>query len=150
VERKEAEVGVHVTRPHVLDTHNTPLRLPGLNAQRLLARPAELAHFVATQCVAELILSAPSMIGSMELLFNPTGLLSKVNKGFKDLYRLPLQGLGAGDPAMLVTGVGLGSACLARHVTGWTLTSLAGFSTSAARIIRGGGGGGIAAKGGYF
>eukprot|EP00959_Pyramimonas_sp_CCMP1952_P062250 1301441-Pyramimonas_sp.AAC.1 len=32
------------------------------------------------------------MVGSLELLFNPTGLVSSVNAGMSDLYHLPLRG----------------------------------------------------------
>jgi len=122
----------------------------------LLYRPQALAHAAAARCVAELILNAPGMVGSLELFFNVTGLLHSVSAGLIDLFNLPLTGLSSKSLTAFVAGIWMGWASLLRHMSGWTLTSVAGFSLSVARILRrahgqgniGGGGGGGARPGG--
>ena len=56
-----------------LDTHAAPLLLSPVIATRLLFRPAIMAHGLLAHFVAEALLSAPQMLGSLELLLNPTG-----------------------------------------------------------------------------
>lgn len=56
-----------------LDTHAAPLVLSPVVATRLLFRPSVIAHGLLAHFVAEALLSAPQMLGSLELLLNPTG-----------------------------------------------------------------------------
>ena len=56
-----------------LDTHAAPLLLSPVMATRLLFRPSVMAHGLLAHFVAEALLSAPQMLGSLELLLNPTG-----------------------------------------------------------------------------
>ena len=56
-----------------LDTHAAPLALSPVSAMRLLFRPSVMAHGLLAHFVAEALLSAPQMLGSLELLLNPTG-----------------------------------------------------------------------------
>ena len=56
-----------------LDTHAAPLTLSPVIASRLLFRPSVVAHGLLAHFVAEALLSAPQMLGSLELLLNPTG-----------------------------------------------------------------------------
>lgn len=141
------------------DAFTSPARLrPALNCQTLSwwIAPQALAHAAAARCVAELILNAPGMVGSLELFFNVTGLLHSVSAGLIDLFNLPLTGLSSKSLTAFVAGIWMGWASLLRHMSGWTLTSVAGFSLSVARILRrahgqgniGGGRGGGARPGG--
>ena len=139
-----------------------------------------LAHYTA-----EALLSAPGLLGSLDLLLNPTGLLSSVSAGLADLLGLPLAALMAGSPAQVsascfppvlaltcsnnhmhvsdmsslgavlhamcvismgktdwlpclqfVASLGRGPASLLWHVSGWTLTSISGFSTAASHVLK--------------
>lgn len=65
---------------------------PGVALQGLLA------HYTA-----EALLSAPGLLGSLDLLLNPTGLLSSVSAGLADLLGLPATALMAGSPAQVST-----------------------------------------------
>jgi hypothetical protein len=62
------------------------------------------------------------------------GLVKSVRAGLRDLIQLPLQG-GQSGPFGFLWGVGAGGVSLSRHVSRWTLTSLAGFSSSLSRIL---------------
>jgi len=56
-----------------LDTHAAPLLLSPVVSTNLLFRPSIVAHGLLAHFVAEALLSAPQMLGSLELLLNPTG-----------------------------------------------------------------------------
>ncbi|KAK3285822.1 hypothetical protein CYMTET_6588 [Cymbomonas tetramitiformis] len=132
----EVLADVHISGPVALDTRQTPLALSRLHAHGLLYHPQALAHAVAARCLADLILNAAGVVGSLELLFNPTGLVHNVSAGVHDLLTLPLAALANYSPPQFISGLGLGSLSLARHTADWTLTSIAGFSLSIARILR--------------
>lgn len=56
-----------------LDTHAAPLGLAPISVCNVLFRPSVIAHGLLAHFVAEALLSAPQMLGSLELLLNPTG-----------------------------------------------------------------------------
>lgn len=63
------------------------------------------------------------MVGSLDILGSPTGLVRSVSTGMMDLLRLPYQGLTQG-PSAFVTGVYGGLSSLARNVTAGGLVLL--------------------------
>lgn len=56
-----------------LDTRAAPLSLAPISAARMLFRPSVVASGLLAHFVAEALLSAPQMLGSLEILLNPTG-----------------------------------------------------------------------------
>lgn len=85
--------------------------------------------------MAEALLNAPQILGSLSLLLNPTGLVHSVRRGVGDLIGLPLAALQARSASQFLSGLGLGSVSLVRHLGGWTLESIAGFSQAFARAV---------------
>ena len=79
----------------------SPLRLPAVQADSLLFRPSIMLHGLLAHYVAEALLNAPQMIGSLELLLNPTGLLQSVGQGFADLIAMPLAAIEARSPSQV-------------------------------------------------
>lgn len=65
--------------------------------------------------------------------------MKSVRAGLRDLIQLPLQGSQSG-PFGFLWGLGAGGASLSRHVSRWTLASVAGFSSSLSRILTQAGG----------
>lgn len=72
-----------------------PVVLPRLAAQGVLFRVAVMVRALLAHLAAEAVLNAPRVLGSLELLFNPTGLVTSVAQGFQDLVALPLAALEA-------------------------------------------------------
>jgi hypothetical protein len=66
VARVTALVDLHLSSRLTIDTHATPVQLSALSARRLLHPPGSLAHAAAARAVAELILSAPGMVRTLE------------------------------------------------------------------------------------
>ncbi|BDA43314.1 probable vacuolar protein sorting-associated protein 13B [Coccomyxa sp. Obi] len=122
--------------PYPIDTHRAPLTLSKLSGRQLVFRPGVALQGLLAHYTAEALLSAPGLLGSLDLLLNPTGLLSSVSAGFADLLGLPLAALMAGSPAQFVASLGRGPASLLWHVSGWTLTSISGFSTAASHVLK--------------
>ena len=61
------------------------------------------------------------VIGSLELLFKPTGIVRSFRAGRSDLIYLPYYGLQRG-PGAFVTGVSQGMTSVVRNVTQGTLS----------------------------
>eukprot|EP00887_Chlorella_sp_A99_P008011 scaffold12.g8011.t1 len=112
-----------------------PLSLSRIAAHEVLFRPHVLVRGLMAHSVAEAVLNAPQILGSLQLLFNPTGLVTSVRQGVADLIGLPFAALQARSASQFISGLGLGSVSLVRHISGWTLTSIAGFSHAFARAV---------------
>ena len=77
------------------------MRLSGLQGQQLLFRPAVMLQAAAAHLTAEVLMNVPRMLGSLELLLNPTGLLTSVSAGLEDLLGLPFAALVEASPAQV-------------------------------------------------
>ena len=64
-----------------------------------------------------IILSAPIAVGSLQLLFDPVGLIRSVRKGVVDLVQLPMAGIQQGSLSTFFTGLGQGSVSLVKEVS---------------------------------
>ena len=68
-------------------------------------------------------LLAGVVIGSLEILGNPTGLIRNIGTGVSDLFRMPYEGLTRG-PGAFIGGVSRGMASLLKHIStgrGWSV-----------------------------
>jgi len=78
--------------------------LSGLHGQQLLFRPGVMLQAAAAHFTAEALMNIPRMLGSLELLLNPTGLLTSVSAGLEDLLGLPFAALTEASPAQVLCG----------------------------------------------
>jgi len=81
-----------------------PVTLSGLHGQQLLFRPGVMLQAAAAHFTAEALMNIPRMLGSLELLLNPTGLLTSVSAGLEDLLGLPFAALTEASPAQVLHG----------------------------------------------
>ncbi|KAL4436856.1 hypothetical protein ABPG75_003995 [Micractinium tetrahymenae] len=121
--------------PVAVDTYRAPVTLSRIAAHDVLFRPHILVRGLMAHGVAEAVLNAPQVLGSLSLLFNPTGLVQSVRAGVSDLIGLPLAALQNQSLAQFISGVGQGSVSLVKHTLGWTLTSISGFSQAFSRAV---------------
>ena len=63
------------------------------------------------------------VVGSLEILGNPTGLVRSIGTGVGDLFRLPYEGLSRG-PGAFIGGASSGMASLLRHVSAGKVDSM--------------------------
>jgi hypothetical protein len=106
--------------PLAVDLAAAPLKLSPIWLSDVLTTPEALARGLAAHAMAEGLLNAPRLVGSLALLFSPASLLHSLRRGVADLVELPLAA---------------GSASLLRRVSGWTVNAAAGFSYAASRAI---------------
>ena len=79
------------------------MAVSALRGSNLLFRPGVYAAAAAAHACAEALLSAPRVLGSLDLLLNPTGLVASLGAGLRDLMGLPLAALAAGSPAQAIS-----------------------------------------------
>ncbi|KAH3830463.1 hypothetical protein DPMN_103707 [Dreissena polymorpha] len=62
------------------------------------------------------LLLTGAVVGSLEILGNPTGLVRSIGTGVADFFRMPYRGLTKG-PGAFVVGVSQGTSSMVKHVT---------------------------------
>ena len=62
-----------------------------------------MLHGLLAHALAEAMLSAPGMLGSLDLLFNPTGLLQSLGQAWGSLLLGPLAAIEARSPSQVCT-----------------------------------------------
>ena len=60
-----------------------------------------MLHSLLAHALAEAMLSAPGMLGSLDLLFNPTGLLHSLGQAWGSLLLGPLAAVEARSPSQV-------------------------------------------------
>ena len=124
-------VGTHKLVPIHVGTHRTPLSFAPLALCSLSGSRASLIKLVAAHYASEALTHSAALIGSLQLLGNPTWLLRSVAAGLSDALSLPLRGLSEG-PRQFVYGLGAGASSLLLHLSHGALTSVAGFTAALA------------------
>ena len=114
----------------------SPLSIPRISIHHIVLPPQTLWQALASHVMAEALLNAPLVLGSLQLFFNPTGLVRSIKRGVADMIDLPMQGLQEG-PLQFIAGVGQGSVSLVKEISGWSLSSVVGFSRAASNAIAG-------------
>lgn len=108
-----------------------PLHLNAVALRHVHCDPARLVQELAASYLADAIVQSPMLLGSLQLLGNPTFLLHSMARGVSDLLSLPRDAFRHGGSSV-VGAVGSGMLSLVRHTAQGTLTSLSGFSSSLA------------------
>ena len=106
-----------------MSTHRTPVSFSPLALTATLGSPAALGAALLGRYGAEALAQSAALVGSLQLLGNPTRLLRSVGAGLSDALSLPLRGLTEG-PRQFVAGLGAGGTSLLMHVSHGALTSV--------------------------
>ncbi|KJE91315.1 vacuolar protein sorting 13B isoform 4 [Capsaspora owczarzaki ATCC 30864] len=131
-------VTVHASIKVFISIDRMPLYLSPIVLRHVHAQTSRVfSSVVASKYKSNLLYSAPSLVGSLELLGNVTGLIRSIRAGVSDLVSLPLAGLRGhrAGPNRFLAGLGEGSLSFVRHVAAGSLSSIASFSSSVARNI---------------
>ena len=122
--------------PMAVDTDQSPLSISKISISSISLPFPMLLQGLTKHIVTEALLNAPLVLGSLQLFFNPTGLVRSIQRGVANMIELPLQGLQQG-PLQFIAGVGQGSVSLVREISGWSLSSVVGFSRAASNALVG-------------
>ena len=148
--------GAPLPSPLFLSFSGMPLHVSTMDFRRLLLTPRHLAREVAANVVADVIVSAPAVIGSLELLGNPTALVQELADGLAAVVLAPWRaahspssaynerGGGAINALLLpmrvaagmVGGVTAGVVALSGKAAYGVLSSVGAFSSSLGRNLK--------------
>ena len=139
---------LHASLKAFVGLDRTPLKFSPVTLRSVLASPERLGRELSANYIADAIFRLPALIGSLEILGNPTGFFRAVGSGLHDLFALPIRSLsreggvdgapgGGGDwvVSALLRGIAQGWVSFLSHVSGGALSSLSGFASSVARNL---------------
>ncbi|KAK6186959.1 hypothetical protein SNE40_006214 [Patella caerulea] len=125
-------LSVHASLKLFLAADHTPLSFGGFERNNLSTTNYQLIRALAMHYASAAIFRAGIVIGSLEILGNPTGLVRSVGIGVADLFRMPYAGLTRG-PGAFVSGVSNGMGSLLRNVSAGMITSVTNLASSVSR-----------------
>ena len=111
-----------------------PLSFAPVSLVSVLCSGDRLVKELSANYVADAILRSPVLLGSLDLLGNPTNLFSNFAAGFHDLFVLPTRAIPRG-PLAFIGAFGSGVSSLLQHISEGTLQSVSGFTHSLARHV---------------
>ena len=146
--------------PIYLGAQRMPVRFDSTTLSDVLCAPDHLVKEIAANYMAETIVRAPLLLGSLDIFGNPTFVLGifslllslvflnsiifsyllfiaeSVSTGVSDLISLPRSAFASGaGTAAVVRAMGSGLSSLLRHVAEGTLASISGFSAAVSRNL---------------
>ena len=122
IEPIELLLSVHASLKLFIASDNSPLSFSKFAKDAICTNASQLVRTVAMHYASGALYRAGWVVGSLEILGNPTGLVRNVGLGVTDLFRLPYEGLTRG-PGAFVGGVTRGMGSLVRHISTGKLRS---------------------------
>ena len=125
-------LSIHASLKMYLSADHMPVVLGKFNCQPTRTIQKELTRKILYHYVTQALVRAGLMLGSLEIIANPTGLIRSVGQGVADFFSLPYDGLTRG-PSAFVSGISSGVGSFFRHASVGTLTSITNFASSLSR-----------------
>ncbi|XP_064651739.1 intermembrane lipid transfer protein VPS13B-like isoform X2 [Lineus longissimus] len=125
-------LSVHASLKLFLASENTPLKFGKFEKQALFTSSQRLIRALAMHYASAALFRAGLVVGSLEILGNPTGLVRNIGSGVADLFRMPLEGITKG-PGSFLSGITHGFSSLLWHTSTGALTSVTNFASSVSR-----------------
>ncbi|KAK3772280.1 hypothetical protein RRG08_039097 [Elysia crispata] len=125
-------LSVHASMRLFLASDHTPLNLAQFQRENVFSTTQRLLHALTVHYASAAIFRAGIVVGSLEILGNPTGLVRSIGTGVSDLISLPYSGLTRG-PSAFIYGLSRGIGSLFRNVSAGTITSVTNLASSISR-----------------
>ncbi|XP_055871203.1 intermembrane lipid transfer protein VPS13B-like isoform X3 [Biomphalaria glabrata] len=125
-------LSVHASLKLFLASDHTPLNVGKFERSNVYSTLPRLSHVLTMHYASAAIFRAGIVVGSLEILGNPTGLVRSIGTGVSDLVTLPYSGLTRG-PGAFLTGLSRGIGSLVRNVSAGMITSVTNFASSVSR-----------------
>ncbi len=124
----------NVERVHLyLGMDNSPVAVSEVVMNDASIRVADLLSNLVSLYVADMVIRSPSLLGSLQILGNPTSFVGSVIDGVYDLLVMPMRGVRDLNAVGTVLGFGRGSASFMRHLSVGTLRSFSGWFGSVSK-----------------
>lgn len=113
---------------------NTPLNLASYHVRPVFADGSSFARNVFYHYISSVFFKIGWVVGSLDILGSPAGLLRNVSQGFADFFYFPYDGLTRG-PSAFVSGMSHGVSSFVRHISTGALTSVTNLASSMSRNL---------------
>lgn len=124
----------NLERVHLhLGMDNSPVGVSEVVMNDLSIRAEDLMRNLVSLYLADIVVRTPTLLGSLQILGNPTSFVGSVIDGVYDLLAMPMKGVRDMNPVNTVLGLGRGSVSFARHLSVGTLRSFSGWFGSLAK-----------------
>ena len=127
-------VTLHGSAKLFLSVDDSPLSLGEFQLSPVFLPTSALVQKLTYHYVTAAVFKAGWVLGSLELLGNPAGLVRSLSQGVADFFYLPYDGLTRG-PGAFVSGMSRGMSSFVRHVSAGALTSITSLASSMARNL---------------
>ena len=117
----QVETSIRITDPFSLSLYKTPLSLSSTSLHQVFAPQDKVIKDILGNYIADALLISPLVLGSVDLLGNPTHLIRNITLGLQDIMNLPSYSLGLTSFFM--------------HISQGLLVSIGGFSESLGRNL---------------
>ncbi|KAH9494462.1 hypothetical protein Btru_020074 [Bulinus truncatus] len=125
-------LSVHASVKLFLASDHTPLSVGKFERAKIYSSLHRLSHVLTMHYASAAIFRAGIVVGSLEILGNPTGLVRSIGTGVSDLVYLPYSGLTHG-PGAFLSGLSRGMGSLVKNVSAGMITSVTNFASSVSR-----------------
>lgn len=127
-------VTLHGSAKLFLSVDDSPLALGQFHLSPVFLSSSALVQKLTYHYVTAALFKAGWVLGSLELLGNPAGLVRSFSQGVADFFYMPYDGLTRG-PGAFVSGMSRGMSSFVRHLSTGALTSITSLASSMARNL---------------
>ncbi|KAK3088608.1 hypothetical protein FSP39_021244 [Pinctada imbricata] len=125
-------LSVHASLKLFLASDRTPLSFGKLEKKHVCTTAHQLTRVLTMHYASGALFRAGIVVGSLEILGNPTGLVRSIGTGVADLVKMPYSGLTKG-PGAFVSGISNGMSSFVRNISSGMITSVTNFASSVSR-----------------
>ncbi|CAF1081939.1 unnamed protein product [Rotaria sordida] len=125
-------ISIHASMKVYIGCHQLPMFIDKFQKNYIYSTNKQLLTLITRHYLVGLLTRSPILLGSFDLLGNPSVLIRNITDGIYDLFHLPYVGMRHG-PSGFMMGISQGATSLLRHLSLGTLTSLTTFANSVAR-----------------
>lgn len=127
-------VTLHASVKLFLSVDDSPLSLGHFHLSPVFLPASALIQKLSYHYLTAALFKAGWLLGSLELLGNPAGLVRSFSQGVADFLYFPYDGLTRG-PGAFVSGMSRGMSSFVRHLSTGALTSITSLASSMARNL---------------
>ncbi|KAJ8322323.1 hypothetical protein KUTeg_000794 [Tegillarca granosa] len=125
-------LSVHASMKLFIASDRTPLSFGSFDKEGVTSTTHQLIQVLVMHYASGALFRAGIVVGSLEILGNPTGLVRSIGTGVADLVKLPYAGLTRG-PGAFVKGVSGGMSSCIKNISSGMITSVTNFASSVSR-----------------
>lgn len=123
---------IHASLKLFIASDRTPLSFSKFERKDVCGTSHQLIRVLAMHYATGALFRAGIVVGSLEILGNPTGLIRSIGTGVADLVKMPYTGLTRG-PGAFVSGVSHGMTSFVKNISSGMLMSVTSFASSVSR-----------------